>query len=43
MNSHQVIIIGGGISGLAAAVKLIENGISEILILEANNRLGGLS
>jgi monoamine oxidase len=28
-------------SGLSAAIKLIENGISDILILEANDRLGG--
>lgn len=41
MAKNQVIIIGGGISGLAAANTLIENGITNIIILEAQNRLGG--
>lgn len=41
MSKNQVIIIGGGISGLAAAVELVENGIRNIVILEAQNRLGG--
>ncbi|HJY31164.1 MAG TPA: protoporphyrinogen oxidase, partial [Pyrinomonadaceae bacterium] len=39
MNSH-VIIIGGGISGLAAAHRLSEQNV-QVTILEASNRLGG--
>ena len=41
MAKNQVIIIGGGISGLAAANELIKAGITKIVILEAQNRLGG--
>ena len=39
--SAQVIILGSGMAGLAAAKELIENGITDILILEAQNRVGG--
>ena len=39
MNSH-VVIIGGGISGLAAAHRLCEQQI-QVTLLEASNRLGG--
>merc|ERR1719431_514450 len=38
---YTVIIVGGGISGLSAARSLTENGIKDIIILEARNRLGG--
>jgi spermine oxidase len=41
MNSYKVIVIGGGMSGLSACVKLLESGITDILLIEANNRLGG--
>ncbi len=41
MLKHQVIIIGAGIAGLSAAVDLLENGVTQILILEAQNRVGG--
>ena len=41
MAKNQVIIIGGGISGLAAANQLVNAGITNIIILEAHNRLGG--
>lgn len=34
--SHMVIIIGAGISGLAAAKTLIERGIKDVLVLEGN-------
>lgn len=39
--SPSVIIIGAGSSGIAAATKLLENGITNITILEAENRIGG--
>ena len=39
--SYQVIIIGAGVSGLAAASSLISKGITNILILEAKDRIGG--
>lgn len=39
----KIVIIGAGVSGLAAASRLGENGISlsQITILEAENRIGG--
>eukprot|EP00088_Acartia_fossae_P071817 TRINITY_DN9951_c0_g1_i14.p1 TRINITY_DN9951_c0_g1~~TRINITY_DN9951_c0_g1_i14.p1 ORF type:complete len:521 (-),score=104.07 TRINITY_DN9951_c0_g1_i14:166-1695(-) len=37
----EVVIIGGGISGLSAATRLLEHGISNFTILEASERLGG--
>lgn len=39
----KVIIIGSGAAGLAAASKLIENGLplESLILLEAQNRIGG--
>lgn len=42
MKQHQVVIIGGGPAGLAAALRLRKNGISDILILEREQQLGGI-
>jgi len=38
----QVVIIGGGPGGLAAAVKLKKAGVKDILILEREHELGGI-
>lgn len=37
----QVLVLGGGISGLAAARRLSERGFADVRILEARDRLGG--
>ncbi|KAI5709102.1 hypothetical protein M8J76_010176 [Diaphorina citri] len=38
---HKLIIIGAGAAGIAAATKLLPNGIQDLIILEAEDRLGG--
>lgn len=40
-NTTKIIIIGAGASGICAAAKLIEHGFEDILILEADDRIGG--
>jgi cation diffusion facilitator CzcD-associated flavoprotein CzcO len=37
---YKVIIIGAGISGISAANHLIKNGIFDLKIIEARNRIG---
>ncbi|CAH1111686.1 unnamed protein product [Psylliodes chrysocephalus] len=37
----SIVIIGAGTSGLSAGKKLLENGIQNITILEAESRIGG--
>ncbi|WP_299741567.1 NAD(P)/FAD-dependent oxidoreductase [uncultured Rossellomorea sp.] len=41
MTTKEVIIIGGGLSGIMAARTLIENGITDILIIEKSKSVGG--
>lgn len=38
---EEILIIGGGLSGISAASKLMEKGYKNITILEAENRIGG--
>lgn len=42
VEKHDLVIIGGGPAGLAAAVSAKENGIADILILERDKELGGI-
>ncbi|GAB2289026.1 polyamine oxidase1, flavin-containing amine oxidoreductase [Dionaea muscipula] len=37
----SVIIVGAGISGISAAKELTENGVDDVVILEATDRIGG--
>ncbi|HKY45577.1 MAG TPA: protoporphyrinogen oxidase [Pyrinomonadaceae bacterium] len=39
--SRRIVIVGGGISGLAAAHRLIELGETNVTLIEASSRLGG--
>ena len=41
MESYDVVVIGGGPAGLAAAIKAVELGLRTLLI-EASDRLGGI-
>ncbi|KAJ9595675.1 hypothetical protein L9F63_013141, partial [Diploptera punctata] len=37
----DVVIVGAGPSGIAAASRLLENGVDKIVVLEAEDRIGG--
>lgn len=37
----QVVIVGAGLAGLAAAQRLYESGIRDVIVLDAQNRIGG--
>jgi monoamine oxidase len=41
--TYDIAIVGGGVSGLAAAWKLVRSGIERILLLEMEDVLGGTS
>jgi spermine oxidase len=39
--SQKIVIVGAGLSGMSAAAKLMEKGFTDIVILEAEDRIGG--
>ena len=43
MKSHySIVVIGGGPAGMGAALSAYQNGVNDILIIERDNKLGGI-
>ena len=42
MNKRDLVIVGGGPAGMAAAIAAHENGVKDILLIERDQYLGGL-
>ena len=42
MDKHQLVIIGGGSAGIAAALGAYENGLTDILVIERDFEYGGI-
>lgn len=40
-NQPKVLIIGAGAAGIAAACRLYQEGVTDVTVLEAENRIGG--
>jgi len=41
MEWHEVVVVGAGISGIGAAIRLAEAGIGDVVLLEAADDIGG--
>jgi spermine oxidase len=41
MNNYKTVIIGAGISGISAAIHLLDNNYDNFVIYEAQDRIGG--
>ena len=42
MKTVDLVVIGSGAAGMAAAIEAKKNGVNDILILEKDERLGGI-
>lgn len=41
MAPYQAVIVGAGPAGIAATARLLSRGVEKILLLEAEDRIGG--
>jgi monoamine oxidase len=41
MDELQVVVVGAGAAGVAAAARLRERGVTDVVVLEAEERMGG--
>ncbi len=39
---HEIVIVGGGPAGMAAAVAAFDNGVQDVVILDREEKLGGI-
>ena len=42
MLKHDIVIIGGGPAGMAAAVAAYDNGVQDVVIIDREEKLGGI-
>ena len=42
MIKHDIVIIGGGPAGMAAAVAAYNNGVRDVVIIDREEKLGGI-
>jgi cation diffusion facilitator CzcD-associated flavoprotein CzcO len=41
MDTHDTLIVGAGFSGIGAAIKLVQAGVDDVVILDRSDRVGG--